>query len=100
VPDALRLALTTLTVLPVRGPDAVERRTAGGAMALAPLVGLLLGLVAAGVLEGAARTTTDLLAAVLAVVALALLTRGLHLDGWLTPPTGSAPTAPPSGRWR
>ena len=42
-PDGLRLALTTLTVLPVRGPAALDRRTAGRAMALAPLVGLLLG---------------------------------------------------------
>jgi adenosylcobinamide-GDP ribazoletransferase len=81
VADGLRLALTTLTVLPVRGPDHLDRRTAGQAMTLAPVVGLLLGLAAAGVLEGAARLTGDLLAAVLAVVALALLTRGLHLDG-------------------
>ena len=79
--DGLRLALTTLTVLPVRGPAAVDRRTAGVAMTLAPLVGLALGVVAAGVLEGAARISGDLLAAALAVAVLALLTRGLHLDG-------------------
>jgi adenosylcobinamide-GDP ribazoletransferase len=81
VADGLRLALTTLTVLPVRGPDRLDRRTAGRAMAVAPVVGLLLGLVAAAVLEGSARVTSDLLAAVLAVGTLALLTRGLHLDG-------------------
>jgi adenosylcobinamide-GDP ribazoletransferase len=79
--DGLRLALTTLTVLPVRGPSTVDRRAAGAAMSLAPLVGLGLGLVAAGVLEGAARLSGDLLAAALAVATLALLTRGLHLDG-------------------
>lgn len=79
--DGLRLALTTLTVLPLRGPAAVDRRTAGSAMTLAPLIGLALGLVAAGVLEGAARLSSDLLAAALAVAVLALLTRGLHLDG-------------------
>jgi adenosylcobinamide-GDP ribazoletransferase len=52
-------------------------------MAWAPAVGLLLGAVAAAVLELAARwgRTGPLLAAVLAVAALALLTRGLHLDG-------------------
>jgi adenosylcobinamide-GDP ribazoletransferase len=81
VADGLRLALTTLTVLPARGPHLVDRRTAGRAMTLAPVVGLLLGLAAAGVLEGAAQLTSDLLAAALAVAALALLTRGLHLDG-------------------
>lgn len=79
--DGLRLALTTLTVLPVHGPEQLDRRTAGAAMSLAPLVGLLLGLVAAVVLEGVARVSGPLLAAALAVAVLALLTRGLHLDG-------------------
>jgi adenosylcobinamide-GDP ribazoletransferase len=52
-------------------------------MTWAPVVGLLLGAAAAAVLELAARwgRTGPLLAAVLAVTALALLTRGLHLDG-------------------
>lgn len=80
--DGLRLALTTLTVLRVRGPTRLDRRTAGAAMSLAPLVGLLLGLAAAAVLAGAqARTAEPLLPAALAVAALAALTRGLHLDG-------------------
>ncbi len=52
-------------------------------MAWAPAVGVLLGAAAAGVLELAGRVghTGPLLAAVLAVAVLALLTRGLHLDG-------------------
>lgn len=51
-------------------------------MELAPLVGLALGLVAAGVLYGT-RIVLDspYVPAVLAVGALALMTRGLHLDG-------------------
>jgi adenosylcobinamide-GDP ribazoletransferase len=54
-------------------------------MELAPLVGLLLGLAAAGVLY-VFRVLGDfrsppLLAAALAIASLALLTRGLHLDG-------------------
>ena len=40
VTDALRLCLGTLTVLRVRPPDHVDRRVAGRAMVLAPLVGL------------------------------------------------------------
>lgn len=81
--DGLRLALTTLTVLPVRGPAALDRRTAGAAMALAPLVGLLLGGVAAAVLAGLDLLVdgTPLLPAVAALAVLAALTRGLHLDG-------------------
>jgi adenosylcobinamide-GDP ribazoletransferase len=82
--DGLRLALTTLTVVPVRGPHALDRRTAGWAMALAPAVGLLLGLTAAAVLVGARAAGPEgsaLLPAALAVAALAGATRGLHLDG-------------------
>lgn len=76
--NAVRLAVGTLTVLPVRAPR-VDRRTAGRAMVLAPLVGLGLGLV--GCLPLLLLTGTPLLAAALAVGTLALLTRGLHLDG-------------------
>lgn len=85
MPDGLRLALTTLTVARVRGPRVVDRRTAGRAMELAPLVGLLLGLASAAVLfafrEVGDFRVAPLLPCVLAVTALALLTRGLHLDG-------------------
>lgn len=83
MPDGLRLALTTLTVLPVRGPATLDRRTAGRAMVLAPLVGLVLALPAAAVLVGVDRLTdgSPLLAAVLPIALLAALTRGLHLDG-------------------
>lgn len=82
--DAVRLALGTLTVLPVRPPQRVDRRTAGRAMVLAPLVGLLLGgLVAAALrlLDAASARPSPLLAAALGVAAVAVLTRGMHLDG-------------------
>jgi adenosylcobinamide-GDP ribazoletransferase len=83
VPDALRLAVGTLTRIPVPAPRTVDARTAGRAMLLAPLVGLLLALVV-GVPAQLLATGTDaggLLAAVLAVAVLAWLTRALHLDG-------------------
>jgi adenosylcobinamide-GDP ribazoletransferase len=89
--SGLRLAVTLLTAIPLPGGRgggaaagrAPSRRAAGAAMAWAPVVGLLLGAAAAAVLELAARwaRTGPLLAAVLAVAALALLTRALHLDG-------------------
>ena len=54
-------------------------------MALAPLVGLALALVAAAVMNGMrisqGHRGSDLLPAALALATLALLTRGLHLDG-------------------
>jgi adenosylcobinamide-GDP ribazoletransferase len=101
VPDGLRLALTTLTVARVRGPDTLDRRTAGRAMELAPLVGLLLGLIAATVLYGGRQLqearATALLPCVLAVGTLALLTRGLHLDGLADLSDGLASYKDPAG---
>lgn len=81
--DGVRLSLTTLTVLRLRGPATLDRRTAAVAMGVAPLVGLALGAVLSVVLVGVDRFTTGppLLAAALVVAGLALLTRGLHLDG-------------------
>ena len=77
----LRLALTTLTVLPLRA-GRVDRASAAAAMAWAPAVGLALGAVLAAAGRGLTVAGLDPLpcAAVL-VVLLALLTRGLHLDG-------------------
>ena len=81
--DGLRLALTTLTVARVGGPASFDRRTAGRAMLLAPVVGVLLAVVLVPVALGVDRWTSGppLLAAALVVALLALLTRGLHLDG-------------------
>lgn len=77
----LRLALSFFTVAPVP-VRRVDRRVAGVAMALAPAVGAVLGVVLGGVglllrLAGAA----PLVAAAAAVTCGVLLTRGLHLDG-------------------
>jgi adenosylcobinamide-GDP ribazoletransferase len=79
--DGLRLAVTTLTVVPLRA-GRVDRGTAAVAMSVAPVVGALLGLVLAGVLWGLDRAGAPALVAGGVTVALAaLLTRGLHLDG-------------------
>ena len=82
--SGLRLSVTLLTVIRLRAPQAEpSRATAAAAMAWAPAVGLLLGVLSAAVLVitdhplGAGPLT----AAGLTVAALALLTRGLHLDG-------------------
>ncbi|MEU1886074.1 adenosylcobinamide-GDP ribazoletransferase [Micromonospora rifamycinica] len=78
--DGLRLALTTLTIAPVR-TGRIDRTTAGTAMALAPLVGALLGGLLGAVLLLLAALTPPLVAAAATVGLAALLTRGLHLDG-------------------
>lgn len=97
MPDGLRLALTTLSVLPVR-PGRLDRRTAGRAMELAPLAGLVLGLLASLlVLVVRWRGGGDLLAAALGIGALALLSRGLHLDGLADLADGLASYRDPEG---
>jgi adenosylcobinamide-GDP ribazoletransferase len=77
----LRLAVSLLTIVPVRS-GRVDRATARWAMTLAPVAGLLVGAVAAAVLVVSGWLGFgSLLAAALGVAAMALLTRGLHLDG-------------------
>lgn len=79
--DGLRLALTTFTVAPVRG-GRVDRRSAAAAMALAPVMGALLGVVLAGIAVGLTLLgAPPLLAGAVTVAAGLLLTRGLHVDG-------------------
>ncbi len=103
MPDSLRLVLGAFTAVPVPAPRRVDRTVARGAMLWAPVVGLVLALfVAAGIAVirvtaggaepvapgvGMARAWilrsvgVDLLAATLAVVVLAVLTRAVHLGG-------------------
>jgi adenosylcobinamide-GDP ribazoletransferase len=92
----LRLSVTLLTVIPWRSrpgetrsempgemPAGPTRADAAAAMAWAPAVGLLLGVLAAVILLAADHPlgAGPLVASGLAVGSLALLTRGLHLDG-------------------
>ena len=81
-------AMALLTVLPV------PRRATGsvrGVLPWAPLVGLVLGGIVAGVGLLGARTVSPLVGAVLALALLALLTRGLHLDGLADTADGLGP---------
>lgn len=80
LPDAWRLAVGTLTAIPVKPPARVDRDTAGLAMVLAPLAVLPLGALVALV----AWTERELglpTVGLLAISALALGTRAFHLDG-------------------
>ncbi|MFL6110830.1 MAG: adenosylcobinamide-GDP ribazoletransferase [Catenulispora sp.] len=80
--SGLRLAISTLTALPIGPPDRVDRAVAGRAMAWAPLVGGALGALAGATAAGLGWwTSSPVVAAVGGVAALAALTRGLHLDG-------------------
>ncbi|HET8719199.1 MAG TPA: adenosylcobinamide-GDP ribazoletransferase [Nocardioidaceae bacterium] len=82
--EAWRLAVGTLSVLPVRPPTRVDRQVAGRAMLLAPAVGLLVALPACAalwLLGLPGRPGPGTIAAPLAIGLVAVLTRGMHLDG-------------------
>ncbi len=83
MPDSVRLAFGTFTRIPVPAPRVVDSRVAGRAILLGPLVGLVLALVVGIAAQVLVSLTPvgGLLGGVLAVGALAWLTRGLHLDG-------------------
>lgn len=82
MPDALRLAIGTLTRLPVPPPRQVDRRTAGQAMSLAPLVALVLAAICGlPLLLTRDRPAIALLLAIVSFALLAWTTRALHLDG-------------------
>ncbi len=100
VRDGLRLSLGTLTRIPVRAPNRVDRDTSAIAMSLAPLVGLLLAIIIGvpmflldrlrddgpgGVTAAGSDPTvgalSSLVTAALVVTALAWITRAIHLDG-------------------
>lgn len=93
--SGLLLALSWLTILPVRA-SSFDRATAGRAIALAPLVGVLLGAVAAGLAAGLGFLGAPaLLAGLVVVAALGLLTRGMHLDGLADTADGLGCYGPP-----
>ena len=91
---AFRLALGLFTVIPVRVGADPDRRTVRSAMLLAPVIGLGIGILAAAVLffarvgldasftrEPSGSSLASLASAAVAIVALELLSGGLHLDG-------------------
>ncbi len=80
--DAWRLALGTLTALPVTPPRVVDPARARLAMVLAPVAALPLGLAVAGVIfAGDALDLTPWVVALLAIGAVVLGNRCFHLDG-------------------
>jgi adenosylcobinamide-GDP ribazoletransferase len=83
--DSVRLAVGTLTAFRVTAPRNLSPKVAGRAMLLAPVVGLLLAVIAEAFvvalrwkIPGGAGS---LLASAVGLAVLALLTRGIHLDG-------------------
>jgi len=93
---ALRLALSWLTVVPA-GQHHVDRVLAGRAIAVAPLIGLLLGLPAAALVSLLDMAgMPGLLAGLVTVGLLALATRAMHLDGLADTADGLGSYGPPA----
>ncbi|MDJ0393033.1 adenosylcobinamide-GDP ribazoletransferase [Rhodococcus sp. G-MC3] len=91
-----RLALSWLTVLPVRGPHDIGRREAGRAITSTPIVGVLLGTLSTLLLWVSQTLSLDgILAGFLTVGALALMTRGMHVDGLADTADGLGCYGPP-----
>lgn len=88
--DGVLLSLGTFTALPVPAPKSVTTRSTAVAVLLAPILGAGIALFAASIAlagqwlldrQGSAMTLSAIFGGVLFVVAGALGTRGLHLDG-------------------
>jgi adenosylcobinamide-GDP ribazoletransferase len=110
VPDfaGLRLALEMFTVAPVKAAR-INRRIAGSSMAWSPVIGAALALIASGVIIVArivypgptlyirhANPVFEgpLIASALAVLAIGLLSRGVHLGGLANTADGLASGRP------
>jgi adenosylcobinamide-GDP ribazoletransferase len=91
----LALALSWLTVLPVRA-GAPDARTAAAALRLAPLIGGLVGAATGAVVVGlVALGVPAAVAGLLAVGFAGLATRGMHLDGLADTADGLGCYGPP-----
>jgi adenosylcobinamide-GDP ribazoletransferase len=108
-PGGLRLAVSLLTAIPAGRVPPPDRRQVRAAMAWAPVVGLMVAAVGAMVLLAArvaftspihdlpgagTSVETATLASALAIAATALVSGGLHLDGFADTVDGWASRAP------
>ena len=80
--DGLRVAVSCLTILPVRSKGPPSEKDCGRSLAWFPVVGLLIGAILVGVATLAAPVTPPLAVAAWIVVVWVVVTGGLHLDGF------------------
>jgi adenosylcobinamide-GDP ribazoletransferase len=75
-------ALGFLSSIPV-GRRSIEGRSLAGSAVYFPLVGLVLGVILAGIDYGLGRVLPNLLTSVITVTVLVLLTGALHFEGFV-----------------
>ena len=90
----LTLAVTFLTGIPLPVKGDVSPADLWRSMGWYPLVGLALGAAAWGVYAGTLELLPSLVAAVLVVLLLEAVTRGLHMDGLIDTADGVLSGAP------
>jgi adenosylcobinamide-GDP ribazoletransferase len=90
----LTLAVTFLTGIPLPVEGDVSPADLWRSMGWYPLVGLALGAAAWGVYAGLLELLPSLVAAVLVVLLLEAITRGLHMDGLMDTADGVLSGAP------
>ena len=90
----LTLAVTFLTGIPLRVEGDVSPADLWRSMGWYPLVGLALGTAAWGVYAGLLELLPSLVVAVLVVLLLEAVTRGLHMDGLMDTADGLLSGAP------
>ena len=83
-------ALQFLTIIKVREDPGLTGEQLGSSMAYFPLVGLAIGLVLVGVRFGASHVFPSILADGFVIIALVVITGGLHLDGFADTADGLA----------
>lgn len=79
--NSFRAALSFLTILPV-GPRSASQPL-GPARAYFPLVGLVLGAALGGIDLGLGKVFPPMLSGAVLVVAMVVLTRALHIEGFM-----------------
>ena len=77
------MALSFLTVFPTPGKGELTQRDISSSRAYYPLIGLLLGLVLAGLEWAGSRALPPVMTAAVLIAFLIGVTRGLHLDGFM-----------------
>jgi cobalamin 5'-phosphate synthase/cobalamin synthase len=90
----ITLAVTFLTGIPLPVHGDVTPAELWGSMGWYPLVGLCMGAAAWGLYAGLTALLPSLVAAVLVIMVMELLTRGLHMDGVMDTADGVFSGAP------
>ena len=93
-------ALTFLTLLPAGGSRMFTQREISVSRGFYPLVGLLIGLLLVALERGAGQLFPLPLTAAILLLALLVITRGLHFDGFMDVCDGLFGGYTGSGVWK